>query len=207
MSAVYIYGLIDPDTREVHYIGATTEPERRLTEHLSPSLRKSKERAKWIMGLLSQDKKPELIVLRESNDINWKEDEARCIEEYRNQNAPLTNSQKGGEGGVSEAHRRYLDAMHNRNANVTPAPPAFFIVHLKELTLKKGAKRGDYISQKELHALTGVPLKIILAWYKGQVRQLDARAVFAFITFFGCRMSDLVSSPTVYVEEKEESES
>lgn len=64
-----IYGLIDPETRELRYIGKTSKSIRtRFNAHLneartSPS--QDDPRIKWIRGLLGQDREPDVVILSE----------------------------------------------------------------------------------------------------------------------------------------------
>ena len=198
MSVVYIYALLDPDTKEAHYIGATEDPERRLREHMFPTLAKSKERARWIMGLISQEKEPLMVVLEESSEESWQECEEEWIQKYREMGAPLKNVRSGGEGGASESVKYRAKFIRERRNGTMPAPPAFFEVHLQKLVLKKQAKERAFISQMDIYEQTGVPIQVIRAWYKGSVDRLDARALVAFMKYFNCRMSDLVSQPSLY---------
>lgn len=57
-----IYALIDPHTRDVRYIGASTWIERRIGQHLSKAIGIIK-REQWIQRLKQQDKRLEWIVL------------------------------------------------------------------------------------------------------------------------------------------------
>jgi hypothetical protein len=90
---VTIYGLVDPDTDEVRYVGATTKPlMRRLYGHMSES-RESPHLAKsrWIASL--DRRRPEVIEL-EKVERDWRDRERYWMAQFPN----LTNEAAGGAG-------------------------------------------------------------------------------------------------------------
>jgi hypothetical protein len=93
-----IYGLLDPDTLELRYIGKTNQPEKRMKQHLYASQLKTKtHRNDWIRSLLQQGKKPAFIVL-EQNVQDADEAEISWIVKTRQLGARLTNGTNGGDG-------------------------------------------------------------------------------------------------------------
>lgn len=97
-----IYGLYDPQTHELRYVGQTTlTPEKRLTSHLSPkNLQQRHYSARWIKSLLNKGLRPELRVLhtafsREELDAL----EVDAIAQALATGARLTNHSEGG-GGI-----------------------------------------------------------------------------------------------------------
>jgi predicted GIY-YIG superfamily endonuclease len=99
MTAVYIYALIDPDTDEVRYIGATDNIQRRMREHLAPSLKKSRKKAEWIIELKAEGKQPNLSILESCTEEDAVPVERKWIVHYKEADAPLLNVHAGGEGG------------------------------------------------------------------------------------------------------------
>lgn len=102
MSKVYIYGLVDPFTKQVKYVGKTiVKPEKRRDQHVSDSIGKGKGRLNkvkcaWIKELVSKKSKPDVIILEEVTKANWKEREQYWINFYGLDN--LTNIREGGNG-------------------------------------------------------------------------------------------------------------
>lgn len=86
----YIYALVDPLTRLVHYVGKANNPELRFTQHLRDEDNKSK--AEWIQSLHVQKQTPTLNILEEVSQIKAFEREAWWITYYQNLGHPLTNS-------------------------------------------------------------------------------------------------------------------
>jgi hypothetical protein len=116
MSESVIYGLLDPDTLELRYIGQTRYPETRFKQHICPSgLRARTRRSQWIKSLLVQGKKPGFIIL-ERNVEDANETEIKWIAETKKLGARLTNSTDGGDGHSGCSHsvatRRKMSITH-----------------------------------------------------------------------------------------------
>lgn len=96
-----IYGLTDPLTNEVRYVGFTTKgAEQRLAEHIEESKvrRTSSHKQKWILKLLSQGFEPKVVVLKTVSLANWQEREKFWIKVFGSR---LTNSTEGGTGLIN----------------------------------------------------------------------------------------------------------
>jgi hypothetical protein len=102
VSKFLIYGLCDPRTSELRYIGQTTRGLDRIKGHLFPSALKqtSTHKSKWLRALNCIGLKPTGIILEEfSNDSMLSEAEEFWIAYFRFLGCNLTNSTSGGEGG------------------------------------------------------------------------------------------------------------
>ena len=62
----FIYGLCDPETNEIRYIGKSNQPKKRLQDHIYSCERTVTHKNNWIKSLLN--KKYEL---RPTNDYYW----------------------------------------------------------------------------------------------------------------------------------------
>lgn len=95
----YIYGLLDPITREIRYVGKTVNLKRRIKEHLSPSETKSKShKNEWIKSLARNGLKPAFRILQEVSIDDWQEAEKFHIKKAKSRGHRLTNTTEGGEG-------------------------------------------------------------------------------------------------------------
>jgi hypothetical protein len=100
-TTTFIYGLIDPRTGYVRYVGKSNKPSARLRFHLLPlELEKATHKAHWMRDLLRAGFKPIQIILEEVDRREWIATEKKWIAYYRSiPNYPnLTNSTEGGEG-------------------------------------------------------------------------------------------------------------
>lgn len=123
-----IYGLTDPRTDQVRYIGKTHQKVGyRLTQHIkSAKDGHNTHLLAWIRSLLAKGIKPGIRILEElAPNADWQAAERKWIAKERAQGWDLTNSTDGGEGmlnpspevrqGRSERMRGNHFADGNRN--------------------------------------------------------------------------------------------
>lgn len=118
---VYIYGLADPNTLRIRYVGKSNNPKERLTGHLSErSLHTKNEKNAWLRSLLEQGLRPVLIILQEITHGCWAEAERAWICILRMQGCKLTNTSDGGEGILDQDPQF---SQPHRPAVTVPKPP------------------------------------------------------------------------------------
>lgn len=94
---IAVYRLLDPTTSDVRYVGRTTDPVKRLREHLRR--RGRSHRAKWIASLVRTGLAPVMQVIEwvDTNaDANARE--RHWVARLRAEGAALVNATDGGEG-------------------------------------------------------------------------------------------------------------
>jgi hypothetical protein len=92
---VKIYGLVDPRTNEIRYVGKTKQTlKKRLYKHIQ-DLRNNRVKKEWVLDLLGNKLKPLIIELETCDETIWIEREKHWIGIFNN----LTNQTQGGEGG------------------------------------------------------------------------------------------------------------
>lgn len=97
-NSAVIYGLIDPRTGNVRYVGYTAKSlKKRFKEHLR-DIRRCK-RTSWIKSLQKQGLVPEVVVLEKVGEKNWQEIERKWIADFGRKN--LVNGTDGGDGIVN----------------------------------------------------------------------------------------------------------
>ena len=97
----YIYTLNCPTTKEIRYVGKSSNPSKRLAQHLSDKSKSHK--ASWIKSLLNKNQIPVINIIGEFNDEKeCYKAEITFIEKFKSDGADLTNHQIGGIGGTSE---------------------------------------------------------------------------------------------------------
>lgn len=103
MRKVYIYGLIDPNNNRIKYIGKTiVEPINRMKQHIYEAKRNQRTgKDLWLMGLIDANLMPKVIVLEETNKVQWKDKEKYWIKFYGLDS--LTNTREGGDGSFSHS--------------------------------------------------------------------------------------------------------
>lgn len=94
---VFIYGLVDPESNEIKYVGKTNNMKRRLYQHLQCRTDQKMTPVKsWIKSLLSKNNEPLMVVIEECSDKTWMDREKFWI-------AKLPNLKNMAEGG-NEPH-------------------------------------------------------------------------------------------------------
>ena len=102
-----IYGLVDPQTGQLRYIGKSSHGLQRPKEHMCPGKLKREQTHKshWIRHLLSMGASPEILILEELfSYVELDEAEIRLIEYYTSIGCSLTNHTKGGDGVFGYKH-------------------------------------------------------------------------------------------------------
>lgn len=91
-----IYGLTDPQTKEIRYIGKTaTSLSERVSKHYYECRREKHHRARWIRSLLNRGLQPESIILEEVPEEDWQWYEKWWIVYGKTQGWGLTNGTIG----------------------------------------------------------------------------------------------------------------
>lgn len=98
---VWIYALAHPETGEVRYVGKSVNPQNRYRLHLSrannPKVKEQNQHlARWIRKVV----KPALIILDETDELFWKQDECWWIKQFDN----LINRSPGGDPGPMDQY-------------------------------------------------------------------------------------------------------
>lgn len=106
MSKYLVYGLADPDSLDVRYIGKSSSGLRRPLQHGLPSqLKKTSYKTNWIRSLLTEGKTYRILVLQEvSSAAELADAERHWIREARGLGWRLTNLTDGGEGIAGFRH-------------------------------------------------------------------------------------------------------
>ncbi|HSH79851.1 MAG TPA: helix-turn-helix domain-containing protein [Herpetosiphonaceae bacterium] len=94
---ITIYGLVDPNTHDIRYIGKSIRPHERLHDHCNDH--SDCHRTHWIQSLIRQGQRPELVILEELPDgADWQATERAWIAKGKAAGWPLTNNTSGGDG-------------------------------------------------------------------------------------------------------------
>lgn len=121
MQTTFIYGLFDPISNELRYIGKADNPKNRLLKHIGEARRGvPNHKNNWIRSILKVGLLPCISILEEVPIENWKEYEVAWIAKFRTSGAELVNGTNGGDaGGVkrgnhTEEHKRKISESGKR---------------------------------------------------------------------------------------------
>jgi hypothetical protein len=119
MDRFLIYGLVDPNTLQLRYIGKSCSGLARPRRHFQPSTYNlnNGHKASWVRGLLTQGNQPSVVVIQAFDTPDILCEAERCwIRYFRSMGCPLTNLTDGGEGTPgcypSEETRALLSSSH-----------------------------------------------------------------------------------------------
>lgn len=98
-STTFIYGLIDPRTHAVRYVGKSANPAMRLKTHLKD--KHSTHKVHWLNELRALGLMPHIVVIEEVPIENWQAAECFWIAHYKASGANLVNTTDGGENPPS----------------------------------------------------------------------------------------------------------
>lgn len=102
MNKYLIYGLIDPITNELRYVGKSSDGLRRPKEHWrARDLHRLQDHChRWVRSVFQKTKgPPEIIIIEETTKEELSNAEVFYIAYYKSLGADLTNLTAGGEGG------------------------------------------------------------------------------------------------------------
>jgi DNA-binding XRE family transcriptional regulator len=167
---VYIYGLIDPRTRTLRYVGASIDPAKRLKEHLGfarrlPSVLPSKRLGPWLAELIALDIEPEMVILETTDEADAQAAEDRWIAAYEakgdlcNRAGATTHRRMG----VERPERPSPESCYR-----APRKPASTRSTPKETIIEFRERRGW--SQAQLALMLGVHYSTVSLWESGKRR-------------------------------------
>ena len=139
---IYIYTLSHPITKEIRYVGQTTNIIRRFKTHLSSSNRKNSDsyythKARWIRKILNEGLIPIVEIIDTCYSLVESNNKERYyIEKLTNEGLILTNSYSSDVTAVSDETRAKISK-------------GLFSRHFSQACRKVCPKEGDY-SRKEL---------------------------------------------------------
>lgn len=109
MTDVFLYGLADPRTGDIRYVGKSKNPEKRLRQHIRDRNRRPHYPvSRWIRSLLSEGVSPSLTVLWKGPESEWKDAERSEIAKRR-ATGKLLNVADGGDEPFCSPEQRALN--------------------------------------------------------------------------------------------------
>jgi len=143
---VFIYGLIDPFTFKVRYIGKTINLKQRFDRQMNEC--SNTHRCHWIQSLRKKGKKPTQVVLQQLNDDeDWQAAEIKWIAIAKKYGWDLVNGTDGGDGVLNvsgEGRARMLAAWKGRKHK----PETLLKLSESSKGRVKPEKAKDIVSQK-----------------------------------------------------------
>ena len=112
-----IYGIVDPMTDKVVYIGKANNVQKRLKTHILDSKRRKTKLYQWMQDRIENNQQIKIIELASSISDDWQSLEKQMISQYGGEVA-LLNMAKGGNQpiGCPEANKLNAIKLNNKRA-------------------------------------------------------------------------------------------
>lgn len=153
----FIYALINPVTNQVRYIGKSNNPDRRYREHLKGNLHEGRYKRNWIKGLLKKGVLPDLLILDEVPEKDWRFWELYYYNLYTSWGFELINVAICGEGG------------HHKGCHNEETIEKLRRIGYKYVRFKDGRRRTD----KEIEELIELKKNYIKPIIPRKIYQID----------------------------------
>lgn len=168
-----IYGLVDPNSNEVRYVGKAIDLYTRIRNHYKPSRLIAKtHKNNWLKTLFIDGLKPLVIILEiceSEKELN--ECEIKWIKYYRELGCDLTNATDGGDGGKLSPES--IEKMKKTKSEQKQEPywknKKFSLEHCNNISL---SKKDIIVSQETKDKLSKV-LKGKNTWSKNKPRSIE----------------------------------
>lgn len=173
----FIYGLCDPLTQQLRYVGKANRPDVRRYQHIeSRALIKKTHKNHWIKSLMVKGKRPEMFIIEEASRDDWKDAEQFWISYFKSIGADLTNTTCGGDGDCGpEAHKKQAEALRGRKVVRSPEHAAKIVASNKARAtnpdwlrkIKEAAIKRAATTKPELMA------RLKVAWFAPRTKRYD----------------------------------
>ena len=115
---VLIYGVIDPRSQELRYVGRTRNLPHRIKTHCKDRS-DSTHRTRWFNSLRKAQVKPDFFIIEETTVEACSEAERFWIAYFRSIGARLVNCAEGGEGTILANRTSFRKGQRPHNAGKT----------------------------------------------------------------------------------------
>lgn len=172
----FVYGLIDPDTREMRYVGSTNIGMKRPRNHLLPCvyLKDGRRVYRWVREAIGNGRIPEIVIIEYvPTDRNLIQDETGWMVYFRQIGCRLLNAtgRAGGTGMTGKHHTeetkrkisqaklgRKLSEQSRKNIGAASKKRGVSPKTIqKAADARRGKPRSEETKRKCSEALKGVP--------------------------------------------------
>lgn len=143
----YIYGLCEPTTGELRYIGKSVSPNNRFRRHISDVNKYNSYKDRWIRGLISENKKPSMFIIDVVNKEEWVFWERFYISYFNYLGCRLTNTTGGGDEPPTTKGRKHTEESKRKMSKSKKGKPIPW--------LNNGEKRSEEHKQNLSNSLKG----------------------------------------------------
>jgi group I intron endonuclease len=133
---IFIYGLMDPITNQVRYIGKSVNPKQRLRRHIANINLYDSHKDRWLRKLNENGVRPEIIIIDEVSEDDWQFWETHYIAYFKFLGCSLTNGTDGGDQPPSTKGRRHTEESRKKMSDTKKGKPIPWLNNGKERSEK-----------------------------------------------------------------------
>lgn len=119
----YIYGLLDPITQELRYVGKSVSPFSRFRKHMAERNKYDFYKDRWIRKLYGLNLKPELLIISIVPKNEWVFWEQFYISYFKAIGAKLTNCTLGGDQPPGTKNRKHTEEAKKKMSEAKKNKP------------------------------------------------------------------------------------
>jgi group I intron endonuclease len=123
MGKVFIYILIDPQSKQIRYVGKTTDINRRLRRHISERFLHDSYKDRWIRKLIDNNFLPQIEVIDVVSKFDWGYWEKFYISYFKYIGCDLTNGTVGGDEPPTTKGRKHTIESKLKMSNTKRGKP------------------------------------------------------------------------------------
>jgi group I intron endonuclease len=120
---VYIYGLVDPITNQLRYIGKSVNPKSRFRRHIADINLHDSYKDRWIRYLVEKGFKPTLLIIDIVNKDEWIYWEKFYISYFKFIGFNMVNGTLGGDEPPSTKGRKHTEESKLKMSNTKKGKP------------------------------------------------------------------------------------
>lgn len=160
MATLLIYGLVDPRSGEIRYIGKSSRGLKRPRQHARPqALVADTYKNRWLREVLAAGCSYTIVVLEELESADLLDEaERRWIAHGRAEGWALTNGTAGGDGGDARSGMKASEATRERMRAIARARPPETRKRISEANRRRGsvgALQSEGAREKARRSLAG----------------------------------------------------
>lgn len=158
----FIYALMNPETKDVFYVGKSDDPKKRLSNHIMDTKKffNIPKLNLLIKELLDKGLEPDLLVLEQVKKTEWPEKERLHISQHKERGLPLLNLTEGG--------KVFGKACINRSASRKSKPIIQYDINgnfIKEWVSIREAARQVNCSKSTIYCSLNTKHKTAIGFY------------------------------------------
>ena len=146
---VYIYGLVDPLTNQLRYVGKSVNPKSRLRRHIADRNINDSYKDRWIRSLNEKSLKPTLLIIDVVNKNEWVYWEQFYISYFKFIGFNMVNGAIGGDEPPSTKGRKHTEESKLKMSRSKKGKPIPWLNNNKSRSERHKKKLSDSLKGRK----------------------------------------------------------